>query len=384
MPSTSAFTSAPPSAAALPLSNHTAFRRLPHSPPTSFVRSPFASSGSSTHSSFGPPPSPSTTPAAVDLAAFSQLLKSSRSSSFPLFDSLLLNQLTNRTAPTSFTHPANGNAGTSTAASTSTAAQSLASRSDANPLGRLGSPPLPPSHWFAARPSTSAAVLQTMPEVEDVELAEGTSAGTECHESCCTKRALPTLPYFPTHFLRGTVLQMPDDSNKVVEALHLDDFEETAVTADNHEMGMEIGRVMTISTSVGGQVLSITFEVEEKQEDGSVLLYTSDLRVPIEYPFFEMQKRWCSRCPSKTRALYGIECAPLEIGDLCVLLTSFDDEEEEDEDAEEPSTPVPVPETSKAKQRPTPATSTAPPAGGGPSRSYFRQPDIQMDDHVSI
>ncbi|KAI6228798.1 AXH domain-containing protein [Aphelenchoides fujianensis] len=376
MPSTSAFPPAPPSAAALPLSNQSAFRRLPHSPPTSFARSPFASSGSSTHSSFGAAPATPTTP--VDLAVFSQLLKSSCSSSFPLFDSLLLNQLTNRTAP-SFLHTANGNAGSSIAAST--AERPLAFRRDANPLGRLGSPPLPPSHWFAARPSTSAAVLQTMPEVEDVELAEGTSAAAECHEACCTKRALPTLPYFPTHFLRGTVLQMPDDSNKVVEALHLDDFEDTAETADDHEMGMEIGRVMTISTSAGGQVLSITFEVEEKQEDGSVLLYTSDLRVPIEYPFFEMQKRWCSRCPSKTRALYGIECAPLEIGDLCVLLTSFDDEEE---DAEEPSAPAPVPETSTPKQRPTPATKATAPAGGGPSRSYFRQPDIQMDDHVSI
>lgn len=36
--------------------------------------------------------------------------------------------------------------------------------------------------------------------------------------------------------------------------------------------------------------------------------------MPVEYPFFESVKKWCSYRPDKTHNLYGIDAAQLQVG----------------------------------------------------------------------
>ncbi|CAD5224785.1 unnamed protein product [Bursaphelenchus okinawaensis] len=138
---------------------------------------------------------------------------------------------------------------------------------------------------------------------------------------------LPTQPYFPSHFLRGTHIQVDRKNTKLVEDLNKDDFYGVqSIASAVHDLNMLTGIVKAIDNIPQDPLqVMITFEVEEVKEDGSAVISVCDLKVPIEYPLYELEKGWCSYHPSKAVNLYGIPAKQLKIGDKCIVLTSFDD-----------------------------------------------------------
>ncbi|KAI6199632.1 Ataxin-1 and HBP1 module (AXH) domain containing protein [Aphelenchoides besseyi] len=215
---------------------------------------------------------------------------------------------------------------------------------------------------FSCQPSASKAVEEIEIDVVKDSRAPSTS-----------ERSLPTNPYFPTHFLRGTVLQLRNNSRKMVENLHARDFLEVAKMAANHSMKMRIGKVVDLKASSINHSLLATFKIEEELESGDIMVYSTDIRASIEYPFFELRKGWSSKCPTKTQNLFGLECSMLEIGDYCILLTEYENENEH-------QLLNPIAESSQTQQvTSSPAKETEVKDDG-----YFKQKDVEMDDHVEI
>lgn len=83
---------------------------------------------------------------------------------------------------------------------------------------------------------------------------------------------LATQPYYPSHFFRGTVLQVNNDLKKLVENLEFDDFRNVSeLAASNaHKMNMRMGRVVELKASTATHSILITFEVEKQLANGDL------------------------------------------------------------------------------------------------------------------
>uniref|UniRef100_A0A914W3N7 AXH domain-containing protein n=1 Tax=Plectus sambesii TaxID=2011161 RepID=A0A914W3N7_9BILA len=126
---------------------------------------------------------------------------------------------------------------------------------------------------------------------------------------------LPTQPYYPSHFMRGTVIQLASGELKRVEELNTEDFIRSASLSDDLKMDS-----------------STVVRVEEKTKDTSVLLCFSvgehkvqvSVEATVEHPFFVIGQGWSSCNPDRTRNLYGLPCQRLQVGDICISLTHRD------------------------------------------------------------
>ncbi|CAI5439430.1 unnamed protein product [Caenorhabditis angaria] len=132
--------------------------------------------------------------------------------------------------------------------------------------------------------------------------------------------------YYPTHFLRGTKLELSDGSIKKVEDLSSDDFLKCAVESKD--------------VNVTASIIKDIVKPEKNRATSTILFETSgnlgknyvvELLVQNEHPFFVLGKGWASCDVRKTAENYGLQAGKLEIGDVCIVLTRHEDSENDDE-----------------------------------------------------
>ncbi|CAD5231751.1 unnamed protein product [Bursaphelenchus xylophilus] len=172
-----------------------------------------------------------------------------------------------------------------------------------------------PSDEIVVVDDPSTDVLSNIEETEDPR-----------NEGHMHSPGLPIQPYFPSHFLRGTHIQVDRDNTRLVEEMKKEDFYGVkSIASAVHDLNMQTGVVKVMESITDPLQVMITFEIEETKDGGDAEVSICDLKVPIEYPLFELKKGWCSYNPSKTINLYGIDAKQLETNDKCIVLTSFED-----------------------------------------------------------
>lgn len=127
---------------------------------------------------------------------------------------------------------------------------------------------------------------------------------------------LPTKNYIPSHFMKGTLIQMANGRLKKVEDLSSDDF----------LLSAPLSRVFNIDTSVVVEIAKastlarVTFAVGRTQHQATI-------EPQLELPFFVLGKGWSSCDPHRTQATYGLEVQQLKVGDVCISLSKRPEEE---------------------------------------------------------
>ncbi|VDP13350.1 unnamed protein product [Heligmosomoides polygyrus] len=106
---------------------------------------------------------------------------------------------------------------------------------------------------------------------------------------------LPTKNYIPSHFMKGTLIQMANGRLKKVEDLSSDDF----------LLSAPLSRVFNIDTSV---VVEIA-----KASTLARVTFAATIEPQLELPFFVLGKGWSSCDPHRTQATYGLEVQQLKV-----------------------------------------------------------------------
>uniref|UniRef100_A0A1I7VZM0 AXH domain-containing protein n=1 Tax=Loa loa TaxID=7209 RepID=A0A1I7VZM0_LOALO len=139
-----------------------------------------------------------------------------------------------------------------------------------------------PSIPLASAPSTAAPAASTgAPEPSSFQV------GT-----------LPSQPYYPSHFMRGTVIRLQSGQLKRVEEMSTEDFVLSAA--------MQTDLVLCNSRVI---------RIQEIEKDRQVTIEAG-----IEHPYFVVDQGWASCSPERTRVTYGLICRQLNIGDVCIAL----------------------------------------------------------------
>ncbi|CAD6184107.1 unnamed protein product [Caenorhabditis auriculariae] len=123
---------------------------------------------------------------------------------------------------------------------------------------------------------------------------------------------MSTATYIPTHFMKGTQVKTTDGLLKKVEEVCTDDFLKSA--SESSEVAVNASVIREVQKSPCNNSVIITFQV-------GVHLEVISLKAQCEHPFYVLGKGWCSCEPTKTAETYGLETMPLEVGDVCMVLT---------------------------------------------------------------
>ncbi|KAK6114573.1 Ataxin-1 and HBP1 module (AXH) family protein [Brugia pahangi] len=142
---------------------------------------------------------------------------------------------------------------------------------------------------------------------------------TQERRSCCTgvrnhrlsKGTLPSQPYYPSHFMRGTVIRLQSGQLKRVEEMSTEDFVLSA--AMKTDLVLCNSRVIRIQETEKDRQVLVTFAVGEQR-----ILVT--IAAEIEHPYFVVNQGWASCNPERTRVTYGLICRQLNVGDVCITL----------------------------------------------------------------
>uniref|UniRef100_W5MA31 Ataxin 1 like n=1 Tax=Lepisosteus oculatus TaxID=7918 RepID=W5MA31_LEPOC len=121
-------------------------------------------------------------------------------------------------------------------------------------------------------------------------------------------------PSHPSHFMKGAIIQLATGELKRVEDLQTQDFVRSAEVSG----GLKIDSSMVVDIRKSQQrpgLVSLHFTVGEQQSKVTI-------DVPPEHPFFVFGQGWSSCSPDRTVQLYGLPCHRLQVGDVCVSLTS--------------------------------------------------------------
>lgn len=130
--------------------------------------------------------------------------------------------------------------------------------------------------------------------------------------------SIPATTYYPTHFMRGTQLNVANGDIKKVEDLSSDDFLRCAAESDDVLVNASI--VTSIKVSAGSATIVFETGIERQQVA---------LKCQIEHPFFVLGKGWSSCNPRKSGENYGLDCELLQVDDVCIVLTRKEDERTE-------------------------------------------------------
>ncbi|WKX91899.1 hypothetical protein Q1695_010156 [Nippostrongylus brasiliensis] len=126
---------------------------------------------------------------------------------------------------------------------------------------------------------------------------------------------LPTKNYVPSHFMKGTMIQMANGKLKKVEEMSSDDFLLSAPLSKlfnvDASVVLEIARASTLAR--------VKFAVGHAQ-------YKATLEPQLEHPFFVLGKGWSSCDPRRTAETFGLECQELKAGDVCISLSRRTDD----------------------------------------------------------
>ncbi|KAK6729859.1 hypothetical protein RB195_006735 [Necator americanus] len=177
-------------------------------------------------------------------------------------------------------------------------------------------PSLPPS-----RPSTSS------------EEKEKTAVRSRSPEFEMGK--LPVKNYIPSHFMKGTMIQMASGKLKKVEEMSSDDFLLAAPLT--REFNVDASVVVEIAKA--STLARVKFAVGQTQ-------YEATLEPQLEHPFFVLGKGWCSCDPHRTAETYGLECQEMKVGDVCISLSR-----RSESDAKQLDEAVALPEAAEVKEK---------------------------------
>uniref|UniRef100_A0A0M3HQM6 AXH domain-containing protein n=2 Tax=Ascaris TaxID=6251 RepID=A0A0M3HQM6_ASCLU len=226
------------------------------------------------------------------------------SDSAPSSQQPLLARLAQRHSSTSLT----GSLSSSTLPSTST----LHSRHAQNRGSLMPPPPIPRSrHASLSLPSTSQ--IRQRPSVLPYQRPAPST------ETSFEMGSLPPQPYYPTHFMRGTVIRLQSGQLKRVEEMSTNDFVLSA--AMKSDLSLCNSTVVSIQEADKGRHVLVTFAVGEQNIQVSI-------EASIEHPYFVVGQGWASCSPEKTRDLYGLICKRLAVGDVCITIRHIDKGEE--------------------------------------------------------
>ncbi|CEF65520.1 Ataxin 1 [Strongyloides ratti] len=136
------------------------------------------------------------------------------------------------------------------------------------------------------------------------------------------KGELTAFPYYPTHYMRGTQIQLYDGTSKPVNMMVLEDFKNSL--ANMKEVELNYGIVLTINQiDVSGNFdnlrnTQIQYKLNFKMVGSSS---TVTVNAVSEFPFFEQSHGWSSCNPVRSLSVYGLECRKLQTGDVCLIAT---------------------------------------------------------------
>ncbi|RCN38354.1 Ataxin-1 and HBP1 module [Ancylostoma caninum] len=102
---------------------------------------------------------------------------------------------------------------------------------------------------------------------------------------------LPVKNYIPSHFMKGTMIQMASGKLKKVEEMSSDDF----------LLAAPLTREFNVDASVVVEIAKAS------------TLARATLEPQLEHPFFVLGKGWCSCDPHRTAETYGLECQELKV-----------------------------------------------------------------------
>ncbi|EYC09788.1 hypothetical protein Y032_0059g3053 [Ancylostoma ceylanicum] len=146
---------------------------------------------------------------------------------------------------------------------------------------------------------------------------------------------LPVKNYIPSHFMKGTMIQMASGKLKKVEEMSSDDFLLAAPLT--REFNVDASVVVEIAKA--STLARVKFAVGQSQ-------YEATLEPQLEHPFFVLGKGWCSCDPHRTAETYGLECQELKAGDVCISLSR-----RTDGDAKQLDETVTLAEAAEVKER---------------------------------
>uniref|UniRef100_A0A182PT71 AXH domain-containing protein n=1 Tax=Anopheles epiroticus TaxID=199890 RepID=A0A182PT71_9DIPT len=144
---------------------------------------------------------------------------------------------------------------------------------------------------------------------------------TEAHElpddAGAQQQILHTTVVKPKMFLRGSMISFQNGVKKPVEEVRLEDFLRTAaISPDVRLTEAQTRRITPRYSSAAGETVKkilVRFTYDQEQRHGA-------LETTVDYPFFVTTKGWASYSPERTFANYGLECAPMELGDVFIVL----------------------------------------------------------------
>ncbi|XP_050075012.1 ataxin-1 [Anopheles maculipalpis] len=217
--------------------------------------------------------------------------------------------------------------GTSTSASTSSSTPSHMQQEFKVPLGMEGTlkqqriggsvrvePPqttagLPYNAHGAFDGGAGSSSRRCSYEVESHDVADDIAA----HQ-----HILHTTVLKPKMFLRGSMISFRNGVKKPVEQVRLEDFLRTAAISPDVRLTEALTRRITPrygSSSTGDTVkkILVRFTYDQQQRHGAI-------ETTMDYPFFVTSKGWTSHNPEVTYNNYGLDCAPLEVGDVFIVL----------------------------------------------------------------
>ncbi|VDK44480.1 unnamed protein product [Anisakis simplex] len=170
------------------------------------------------------------------------------------------------------------------------------------PRSRHASLSLPSTSQIRQRPS--ALPYQRPARSADVPFEMGT---------------LCSQPYYPSHFMRGTVIRLQSGQLKRVEEMSTSDFVLSA--AMKSDLSLCNSTVVSIQEVDKDRHVLVTFAVGEHNTQVSI-------EAGIEHPYFVVGQGWASCSPERTRNTYGLQCKRLAVGDVCITIRHCEKGEE--------------------------------------------------------
>ncbi|EJW86672.1 hypothetical protein WUBG_02417, partial [Wuchereria bancrofti] len=173
-------------------------------------------------------------------------------------------------------------------------------------LGRIvmmPPPPLPRVRHVLTQERRRYAPYQRPTPAIPLASAPSVAASTGVPEpSSFQVGTLPSQPYYPSHFMRGTVIRLQSGQLKRVEEMSTEDFVLSA--AMKTDLVLCNSRVIRIQETEKDRQVLVTFAVGEQR-----ILVT--IEAEIEHPYFVVNQGWASCSPERTRVTYGLICRQL-------------------------------------------------------------------------
>ncbi|XP_033929732.1 ataxin-1-like [Melopsittacus undulatus] len=122
----------------------------------------------------------------------------------------------------------------------------------------------------------------------------------------------PSFSHFPSHFMKGTIIQLGTGELKRVEDLKTQDFVHSAEVSGG--LKINSSTVVDIQESQWPGLVTLHFVVGEQQSKVSI-------DVSPEHPFFVYGQGWSSCSPGRTAQHFALPCHRLQVGDVCISIS---------------------------------------------------------------